>query len=368
MKMTRFVKIAFGTGATLLVLMVAPATAASASSRPGGFGLFNHRGWHGPVGPGSDREAAVVSLESSPYGPVLVVGGAGAGYDPSSPYADSQGYLYPPGSSLYSASIDPPATFQGLFGLHYEAGCNATTSAVSVIEGGPDTCAGAETDPNADWPALTTTGRPVAGAGVNPWLLGTVYRADLGAYQVTYAGRPLYLFDPGPDSFAGEDFFETVGPLLFPWETAWYLLSPDGLFNPGPANLSVLTPQPGGDYTSNVLATEMIPNIGLPNGVPVTVYTFSADTPWQSHCYGACAREFIPVTTVGAPTAQTGVNAGAVGVITRFDGSRQVTYYGHPLYIYNQEQPLSLGPMDVQGVGNGNGVSAFGGTLSLVSP
>jgi hypothetical protein len=51
-------------------------------------------------GRGFGRNGTVVSLESSPYGPVLVVGGAGAGYDPSSPNADPQGYLYPAGSSL----------------------------------------------------------------------------------------------------------------------------------------------------------------------------------------------------------------------------------------------------------------------------
>ena len=355
-------KVAIGAFAATLTLMLTPAVANAST----GLGPVGHGQWRGD-GHGFGRNGAVVSLESSPYGPVLVVGGAGAGYDPSSPNADPQGYLYPAGSSLYAPSIDPPAFFQGLFGLKYVAGCDATTEATSIIEGGPGTCTGTETDPSADWPALTTTGRPVAGPGVNPWLLGSVYRADLGAFQVTYGGHPLYLFDPSTGgSFAGEDFFETVGPFLFPWETAWYLVSPNGLFNPGPANLSVVTPQPGADYTSNVLATKMFPDFPpLPNGIPVTVYTFSADTPWQSHCYGACAREFIPVTTEGAPT---GVNTGAVGVIPRWDGLRQVTYNGHPLYIYNQEQPLPLGPSDSQTVGNGNGVSAFGGTLSLVSP
>ena len=365
MKTTRF-KFAVALASGALLLMVAPATLASGS--PGGFGFgfgLHHGGGDGR--PGSNRAAAVVSVTSSPYGQVLVVGGSGAGYDPSSPNADPQGYLYPPGSSLYAASIDPPAFGQGLFGLPYVAGCNATTSAVSVVEGGPETCAGTETDPSADWPALTTLGPPIAGPGVNRFLLGAVFRADLDAYQVTYAGHPLYLFDQGPNSFVGEDFFETVGPLLFPWETAWYLVSPSGQFNAGPANLSVVTPQSGTEYTSDVLATEMLPN-AVPNGVPVAVYTFSADTPWHSNCYGACAREFIPVTTQGAPTEQAGVNGSAVGVITRWDGSQQVTFHGHPLYIYNQEQPLPLSPTAFQTVGNGNGVSAFGGTLSLVAP
>jgi predicted lipoprotein with Yx(FWY)xxD motif len=345
--------------AVAVIVAFAPAGADASSGS-----AFGHHHWRGDGHGHHHGSGSVVSVESSPYGEVLVVGGNGAGYDPTSPAADPAGYLYPPGSSLYSPSIDPPA-----FGRSpYVAGCDATTQATSPIEGGPDTCAGSETDPTADWPALTTDAPPVAGPGVDRWLLGAVYRADLGTYQVTYAGHPLYLFDQGPNSFTGEDFFESAGPILFPWQTAWFLMSADGQFNPGAANLSVLTPQSGTDYSSNVLATEMLPNIGLPGGVPVAVYTFSADVRGHSRCYGACAREFIPVTTVGTPTELAGVNPTAIGVTRRFDGTLQVTYNGHPLYIYNQEQPLPLGPSDIQTVGNGNGVTGFGGTLSLVSP
>ena len=68
---------------------------------------------------------------------------------------------------------------------------------------------------------------PVAGSGVNSRLLGAVYRPDLGTYQVTYAGHPLYLFDQGPNSFVGANFYETVSPLP-PWHTAWFLVSPAG--------------------------------------------------------------------------------------------------------------------------------------------
>lgn len=354
---TAMLKAAASVFALGLTMVIFPATA-FAGSPPS----FGGHGWRGDDGP-SRGGGTVVSLESSPYGPVLVVGGAGAGYDPSSKHADPQGYLYPPGSSLYTPTIDPPA-----FGFGpYTAGCNATTKATSIIEGGPDTCAGAETDAHADWPALTTDGPPVAGPGVNRWLLGSVYRSDLRAFQVTYGGHPLYLFDPGPNSFAGEDFFETASPFLFPWQTAWYLVSPWGTTNAGPANLSALFPEPGSDYTGKVLGAEMLPNVGIPNGVPVAVYTFSADTPGHSNCYGACAREFIPLTTVGTPTELKGVDESAVGTIWRFDGLRQVTYNGHPLYLYNQEQPLPLSPKKIRSVGNGNGVSGFGGTLSLVS-
>ena len=81
-------------------------------------------------------------------------------------------------------------------------------------------------------------------------------------------------------------------------------------------------------------------------------------------------REFTPVLTSGTPTTQEGVSPAGVGVIRRFDGSLQVTYDGHPLYIYSQEQPLvgEEGLVTTGSAGNGDGISAFGGTFDVVSP
>ncbi len=155
----------------------------------------------------------------------------------------------------------------------------------------------------------------MAGPGVNPQLLGEVFRVDLGADQVTYNGHPLYLFDPGPNSFFGANFYETVAPLP-PWHTAWFLLSPKGRHATGPAALETEAPKKGTTYDTTELATEMLPAVA-PGGVAVSVYAFSGDTPTASNCTGACARDFIPVTTVGAPTTATGVNAGAVSTIRR---------------------------------------------------
>jgi len=44
---------------------------------------------------------------------------------------------------------------------------------------------------------MFTKGKPVAGRGVKASLLGEVFRKGVGE-QVTYAGHPLYLFDPAP--------------------------------------------------------------------------------------------------------------------------------------------------------------------------
>ena len=43
------------------------------------------------------------------------------------------------------------------------------------------------------WPPVYTKGRPIAGSGVRPSLLGSIRRRD-GRRQVTYAGKPLYFY------------------------------------------------------------------------------------------------------------------------------------------------------------------------------
>jgi predicted lipoprotein with Yx(FWY)xxD motif len=70
----------------------------------------------------------------------------------------------------------------------------------------------------AAWPPFLTAGRPVAGKGVKPSLLGTTKRKD-GKLQVTYAGHPLYFF--AQDAKAGEAGGEGVND-------SWYLVAPSG--------------------------------------------------------------------------------------------------------------------------------------------
>jgi predicted lipoprotein with Yx(FWY)xxD motif len=43
------------------------------------------------------------------------------------------------------------------------------------------------------WPAVTTSGKPIAGPGVNAHLIGTIPFKH-GVRQVTYAGHPLYTY------------------------------------------------------------------------------------------------------------------------------------------------------------------------------
>jgi predicted lipoprotein with Yx(FWY)xxD motif len=71
------------------------------------------------------------------------------------------------------------------------------------------------------WPPLLTSGKPVAGRGVNAKLLGVTMRTN-GTHQVTYAGHPLYRFlnDEKPGQTEGE------GSKAF--GARWYVLAPSG--------------------------------------------------------------------------------------------------------------------------------------------
>jgi len=89
-------------------------------------------------------------------------------------------------------------------------------------------------------------------------------------------------------------------------------------------------------------------------------YLFLADGKDKSACSGACAAAWPPVTATGQPTASGGVNASDLGTITRSDGTRQVTYDGHPLYYYAGDTG--------SGTANGQGIDGFGAKWWLVAP
>jgi predicted lipoprotein with Yx(FWY)xxD motif len=298
----------------------------------------------------ASNRAVVSTLTTPAYGSVLVVGGSG-------PLA---------GAPLYMVSSDAYGKF----------GC--TTVLTSTFQG-PITCTGPESDiangvQSDEWPAFTTTGDPVAGPGVNDDLLGTVVRPGIGR-QVTYAGHPLYLFDPPSNPFTpfGEGFFETVAPLP-PWHGLWTLVaSRSGLPAPGVASIGNET-LPNG---KTALAAEEYPNTG-PGGVAVTVYAHSGNGDGGGDgdgggCTGMCNVTWIPVLTTGKPVFTGVLDADDLGVIRLPDGADQVTYHGKALYLYSGEQaifPAAGGPPQSTGtVGNGNGLHGpDGGTFSIIVP
>lgn len=88
------------------------------------------------------------------------------------------------------------------------------------------------------------------------------------------------------------------------------------------------------------------------------VYLWVADSGGKSACSGACAKVWPPVE--GTPSGGTGVTASNLGTITRSDGSKQVTYNGHPLYYFIADKSA--------GATKGQGSNGFGAKWWLVAP
>src|SRR6185312_1024458 len=91
-----------------------------------------------------------------------------------------------------------------------------------------------------------------------------------------------------------------------------------------------------------------------------TLYLVARDSGTTSACTGACAANWPPVVVRVTPLAGSGTTPSDVGTATRPNGSRQLTYNGHPLYTFvNDKNP---------GDTNGEGINAFGGSWYAVSP
>jgi predicted lipoprotein with Yx(FWY)xxD motif len=91
-----------------------------------------------------------------------------------------------------------------------------------------------------------------------------------------------------------------------------------------------------------------------------TVYLFEGDKGAVSACTGACAQVWPPVTTTGSPKAQGSAVAASLGTITRSDGTMQVTYKGHPLYLYAKDMDTSDS--------YGQGIKSFGADWYMLKP
>jgi predicted lipoprotein with Yx(FWY)xxD motif len=91
-----------------------------------------------------------------------------------------------------------------------------------------------------------------------------------------------------------------------------------------------------------------------------TLYEFTRDHGHNS-CVkiSGCAESWPALTTSGRPSAGSGVRASLLSTVKIPGGRQQVTYAGHPLYLYSG----SGGPGDTSYVG----VSAFGGSWDAIS-
>jgi predicted lipoprotein with Yx(FWY)xxD motif len=168
---------------------------------------------------------------------------------------------------------------------------------------------------------------------------------------VTYFGHPVYLFAfdlaaGAPSSLTnGEDLVDGAA------QGVWTLLTASGTENPA---LAMVTSEAS---SLGTIVAYQSPSTFTPGHF--TLYAFSADTTTSSACSGACARIWPPLLTDRPPAAAagSGVVQSHLGANLRADGTFQVTYFGHPLYLFARGFTGTTG----------EGITAFGGTFRVVS-
>ena len=90
-----------------------------------------------------------------------------------------------------------------------------------------------------------------------------------------------------------------------------------------------------------------------------TLYLFQKDSGTKSACYGACAQAWPPLRATGQPTTGSEADPSLIGTSSRSDGRPQLTYNGHPLYLFSGD--TEAGDVD------GQGSTAFGGAWFALS-
>lgn len=124
--------------------------------------------------------------------------------------------------------------------------------------------------------------------------------------------------------------------------------------------------QPGGNTGATPAGpTLMLASQGahapfLTNAAGNALYYVDGDTD-GSKCTGPCLQSWPPVTIEAQqPSGAAGLQGAMIASITRADGSRQVTFDGHPLYRYAADAGA--------GSANGDGVKDKFGSWHLATP
>jgi predicted lipoprotein with Yx(FWY)xxD motif len=178
-------------------------------------------------------------------------------------------------------------------------------------------------------PVLAPNGVEVD-AGIEEDLVGTVTRPD-GDEQVTLNGWPMYYFhkDLSLGQTAGHGTAD-----------AWFAISPAG----GRAEKTSDDPAPA--KKPQVLRVAEVDGLSpaiVVNAKGRTIYRFEKDdnNPPRTACAGDCLKTWQPVLAPNGVQVGEGIDQDLVGVITRPDGSEQLTLKGWPMYYFHKD--LSLG-------------------------
>ncbi|GAA2253629.1 hypothetical protein GCM10010430_41720 [Kitasatospora cystarginea] len=227
-------------------------------------------------------------------------------------------------------------------------------------------------------PVLVQPGSRIFLDGVSRSDVGVVKRDD-GTFQVTIGGWPVYRFskDTAPAQANGQGVGGT-----------WFAVTPEGGkasqsrqgtdadtgldYKNGTAKENNAPPNTGDQYSGPRNSPEAMKWVQLTagsaggltpivhDGAGFTLYRFDKDTakPSKSTCNDACATTWPPVLVQpGSRIFVDGVPTSEIGIVTRADGTRQVTIGGWPVYRFSKDT--------APGQANGEGV---GGTWFAVSP
>lgn len=191
------------------------------------------------------------------------------------------------------------------------------------------------------WPALLTNGTPMANDPAITGQLGVTTRPD-GSQQVTYNGAPLYYFVK--DKAAGDTTGQGVG-------SVWFVVPPSAASaaTATTAPTTTVVSTPAGPATLKVSQNAALGNF-LVDQNGMTLYIFTKDTPGVSTCSGSCQANWPPLLTNGTPVAGDPAITAQLGVITRSDGTQQVTLNNMPLYYFAKDK--AAGDANGQGVGS----------------
>jgi predicted lipoprotein with Yx(FWY)xxD motif len=122
------------------------------------------------------------------------------------------------------------------------------------------------------------------------------------------------------------------------------------------------TPAPPASAQSATIGAANEGELGtiLVNAKGRTLYLFRGDSGPTSTCFGACAAAWPPLQAAGKPTVGGGADAALLGTTTRSDGEQQVTYNGHPLYLYAGDENA--------GDTRGQGLTDYGAGWYVLTP
>jgi predicted lipoprotein with Yx(FWY)xxD motif len=117
-----------------------------------------------------------------------------------------------------------------------------------------------------------------------------------------------------------------------------------------------------GQETQRYLALTTHPTHGdyLTDGKGMSLYMFDLDQPFKSNCTGDCLRTWPAYTIEDTGIfIREGIKEDLIGMISREDGLKQLTYNQMPLYFYSLDRRAG----DIRG----HGIYSFGANWWLVN-